>query len=88
MNASYYRNPDILSTEMDGEFVMMNVGSNEYHSIRGSGVRIWELAENPITESQIVEAICAEFDVAEDVCKADVRGFLEEMLGAGLILRG
>ena len=88
MSGLYHRNPNILATDMDGEYVMMNVDSNEYHSIKGSGVRIWELAESPITEKQIVEAICAEFDVTEDVCKADVRGFLDEMLGAGLILSG
>ena len=86
MNVLYRRNPDILATEMDGDFVMMNVDTGEYHSIRGSGVRIWELAEAPVTERQIVEALCAEFDVPEDVCHSDVRKFLDELLGAGLIL--
>jgi hypothetical protein len=73
---------------MDGDFVMLNVNTGEYHSISGSGVRIWELSEKPVTEGQIVQAICAEFDVAEEVCQADVRGFLDELLEAGLILSG
>lgn len=86
MNTLYRQNPDILATEMDGEFVMMNADTDEYHSIRGSGARIWELTKNPITEKQIVETICAECDVTEDVCAVDVRRFLTELLGAGLIL--
>jgi hypothetical protein len=88
MNILYRRNQDILVTEMDGDFVMMNVETGEYHSIRGSGVRIWELAETPVTEAQIVQAICAECDVAEDVCTVDVRQFLGDLLGAGLLLKG
>lgn len=86
MNIQYRRNQDILVTEMDGDFVMMNVDTGEYHSIRGSGVRIWELAESPVTERQIVETICAECDISEDVCTADIRRFLAELLGAGLLL--
>jgi len=54
MSVLYCRNQDILVTEMDGDFVMMNVETGDYHSIRGSGVRIWELAETPVTEGQIV----------------------------------
>jgi len=88
MSVLYCRNQDILVTEMDGDFVMMNVETGDYHSIRGSGVRIWELAETPVTEGQIVATICAECDVPEDVCTADVRQFLDDLLGAGLLLKG
>ena len=88
MSGSYYRNPEILTSEMDGDFVMMNSGTGEYHSIRGSGAVVWELVGTPVTEAQLVTAICAQYDVDEDVCRADVRRFLDELLAAGLVLSG
>ena len=88
MNNSYCRNPNIVAAEMDGDFVMMNVESGEYYSIRGSGARIWDLAERPVTESEIVETLCDECEVDESTCRADVRKFLDESLEAGLIMMG
>ena len=86
MSILYRQNPDMVATEMDGDFVMMNIGTGEYYSIRGSGARIWELASTPIAEAELVKAICDEFNVEEAVCTADVRSFLAELLEAGLIL--
>jgi len=87
MSILYRQNPDMVATEMDGDIVMMNTGTGEYYSIRGSGARIWELASAPITELDLVNRICDEFDVAEAVCAADVRVFLAELLEARLILK-
>lgn len=87
MSALYRRNPDMVATEMDGDFVMMNIGTGEYYNIRGSGARIWELAGAPISELDIVKTLCDEFEVDEAVCTTDVRAFLAEMLETGLILK-
>ena len=86
MSILYRQNPDMVATAMDGDVVMMNIGTGEYFSIRGSGARIWELARSPISELDLVKAICDEFNVEEAVCKTDVRKFLTELLDAGLIL--
>jgi hypothetical protein len=86
MSILYRQNPDMVATEMDGDFVMMNTGTGEYYSIRGSGARMWELASVPISESELVKAICDECNVEEAVCTIDVRKFLTELLEAGLIL--
>jgi hypothetical protein len=87
MSILYRQNPDMVATEMDGDFVMMNIATGEYYNIRGSGARIWELSSAPIAELDLVKAICDEFDVEEAVCTTDVRRFVAEMLEAGLILK-
>lgn len=86
MSILYRQNPDMVATEMDGDFVMMNIGTGEYYSIRGAGARIWELASTPIAEAELVKTLCDEFAVEETVCTADVRRFVAELLEAGLIL--
>ena len=86
MTILYRQNPDMVATEMDGDFVMMNIGSGEYFSIRGVGARIWELASTPLAELDLVKTLCDEFDVDETACTSDVRRFLAELLEAGLIL--
>lgn len=86
MSILYRQNPDMVATEMDGDFVMMNIATGEYYSIRGSGARIWELASTPVSEAELVKTICDEFNVEEAVCITDVRRFLAELLESGLIL--
>lgn len=86
MSKLYRQNPDMVTTEMDGDVVMMHIGTGEYYSIQGTGARIWELASAPIAEVDLVKTICEEYDVGEAACTTDVRGFLTELIEAGLIL--
>ena len=88
MEEYYRRNPEIIATEMDDDLVMMDVESGHYFNIRGSGARIWELTKAPVTETAIVRTLCAECDVDEATCRADVQKFLTELREAGLILVG
>jgi hypothetical protein len=42
--------------------------------------RIVELADGNRTVSQIVDALCEEFEVARDVCAADTERFVRELV--------
>jgi hypothetical protein len=44
------------------------------------GERIVELADGTRTVAQIVDALCAEFEVARDVCTADTERFVGVLL--------
>ena len=79
------RNPDLLAVEMDGDLVMMSIERGEYFGVGGIGTRIWELLEQPRTFDGLVEAICAEYDVAETTCRADAAGFLDQLAANAMI---
>ncbi|MGB0720798.1 MAG: lasso peptide biosynthesis PqqD family chaperone [Gammaproteobacteria bacterium] len=82
---SYARNPDLISTDMDGETVMMSIESGNYFGLGGVGSRVWEALEEPVTLPQAVELVCAEFDVDKTTCERDLRQFFTQLREHDLI---
>lgn len=74
------RKGDWLSATVDGELVMMNAETGNYITISRVGGRIWEMIEQSMTVDQICSRLVDEFDVAPEVCRADVQRFLDEMV--------
>ncbi len=81
------RNPRLIAADMDGDLVMMSIESGEYFGLGGVGTRVWELIATPHTLTQLTQAICAEYEVDEATCEADVRRFLADLLANGLAVR-
>lgn len=79
LEAMFQRDPQLVSTIMDGDTVMMDVERGEYYGLGGVGSRIWELLENPVSVQQLIQTLCAEFEVDEDSCRADLGGFLSAL---------
>ena len=79
------RNPEMVAAEMDGDLVMMSIERGEYFGIGGVGTRAWELLEQPTTVAQLCVVVCQEFDVDEARCRADMLGFVNELLTLGLV---
>ncbi len=79
------RDSDLISTDMDGDTVMMSIERGEYFGIGGVGPRVWALLESPTCVDAIVQVICREFDVDEATCQADMLQFASKLLEHGLI---
>lgn len=79
------RNPGMIATDMDGDTVMMSIERGDYYGIGGVGSRVWELLTQPVTVAQLVQTICAEFDVDEPTCQADMDKFVQALLQKGLV---
>ena len=79
------RDPDMIAAEMDGDLVMMSIERGEYFGIGGVGTLAWELLEQPTTVDHLVAAVCEEFEVDADTCRADLLAFAEELMAMGLV---
>jgi len=82
------RVPGLIATDMDGETVMMSIERGEYFGLGGVGSRVWELMAQPTSLAEIVRVICAEFEVDEAVCQADMQTFVDELIENGLVTAG
>ena len=82
---TYCRLEEFVSTDMDGETVLMSIEHGSYFGIGGIGSLIWERLATEQTEDALVTAICAEYDVDEQECRTDVAAFLAELAGNGLV---
>jgi hypothetical protein len=77
--------PTHISTDLDGEIVMLELERGEYFSVSGVGAYLWRLLERPRSLEDLVAAVTQEYDVDEGVCLPDVFAFVEDLLSGGLL---
>lgn len=76
---------DLMAADMDGEKVMMCIGSGKYYGLDAIGSRIWELICVPTSVAQLVTTLAEEYDVAKSVCCSDTKEFIEYLHKEGLV---
>ncbi|MEM0943192.1 MAG: PqqD family peptide modification chaperone [Pseudomonadota bacterium] len=81
----FIRGTTHVETSLGDKVVMMSLEQGKYFALEGTGRRIWDLLCQPQTEDDLVSALAAEYDVAPETCRADLRPFLTHMLKSGLI---
>ena len=76
---------DLISSDLDGEIVMMSVDKGEYYGLDAIGSRIWALLKEPRKVSELCAILTEEFDVEREQCERDVLTFLNEMATDSLV---
>lgn len=81
----YHRIADIVSTDMDGERVMMSLEQGAYFGLGGVGGTIWDFLAEPRARAEIEAHVMAEYAVDAKTCRADVAAFLADLERNGLV---
>ncbi|MDX1530169.1 MAG: PqqD family protein [Rhodothermales bacterium] len=76
----------LSAAQLGDEAIVLNVHTGQYYSLNELGARILDIAETPTAPDDIVRALLCEYDVEEDVLRADVLAFLEDLQRNGLIV--
>jgi Coenzyme PQQ synthesis protein D (PqqD) len=79
------RSGDWLTARVGDELVMMSAQLGIYLGLSEVGARVWELLDTDADLDRICEALEREFEVAPDVCRAEVETFVDQMAGQGLV---
>ena len=79
------RAPEMLSTDLDEETVLMSIDAGAYYGLEGPAQCIWNNLATPLTFSALVDRLVKEYRVEPDICTADVEKFLAEMEREGLL---
>lgn len=64
----------------------LHLFEDEDGTVSPVGERIVELADGTRTNAQIAEAICREFDVAPERCRADTASFIHVLIERNLLV--
>lgn len=76
---------DQVSSDLDGETIVLNLASGQYFGLEGVGGDVWELLQKPTT----IQAVCTEiqqrYEVEPHTCEADVTTLVTELLREGLV---
>ncbi|MEI6285894.1 MAG: lasso peptide biosynthesis PqqD family chaperone [Bacillota bacterium] len=78
-------NKKVVTADMDGETVMLNVATGKYHSLGKTGSIIWELLQRQITVEQLIGELQNKYQVARQQCEAETLAFLDAMNKEGIL---
>jgi hypothetical protein len=86
----FVRNADLVSRDVAGETVVVPIcrGVGDLDSIftfNTVGTYVWNLLAEGRTEAELTDSVSKRFQVSEYVAHSDLRNFLTDLLGVGLV---
>jgi len=77
--------PDVLAAHLEGEAVLLHLGTKQYYRLNETGAAIWKALERGLDEPAIVAELTREFDVAAETAAEEVRRTVAELGERGLL---
>lgn len=81
------RDPCNLSTELDGETVLMNIESGKYFTLDRVGSEIWNLLSEPRPLADLLATLVDRFDGDPEVIRSETLSFVESLAEKGIVRR-
>lgn len=78
------RSDEVLSQEVGGETVLLDLASEQYFGLDPIGTRIWELLADAPPLEQVHATLCAEFEAEPERIRADLLALMQQLRDAGL----
>jgi len=76
---------EVLSQEVNGETVLLDLEGESYFGLNEVGTRIWQLLQAAPTVAETLNTLCDEYDVSREQLESDVGDLLAKLADAGLI---
>lgn len=77
--------PDVMLRQVGEEMVLLNLKSEQYLGLDDISSRTWQALTGGQTIQAAYEAMLAEYDVESDRLRKDLKDFIQELAGFGLI---
>jgi hypothetical protein len=68
-----------LSADLNGEIVILHLESGIYFGLDNVGAGIWNLIQEPISVSDVRDAMLEEYNAEPDQCERDVLALLGDL---------
>ena len=76
---------EVLSQEVNGETVLLDLEGETYFGLNDVGTRIWQLLQAEQTVDEMLSALSEEYDVGREQLETDVDELLGKLTEAGLV---
>jgi hypothetical protein len=77
--------PRVISETIQGETIIIHLGTGVYYSLRGSGAEIWDMLAGGADEQQVVAELESRYDAASAELAAAVSSLVEQLRAEDLI---
>lgn len=75
-----------ISTDLEGETVILDTNKGVYYGLDAVGTFIWGLIQRPVPLSEVRDAVLGEYDVDAATCERDLVALVRK-LSAGALVR-
>lgn len=77
----------VLSVPVDGENILLEMGSEKYFGVRGAMRHLLEGLRDGLSLEAMVADTCARYRVAPEVARQDLEAMLPKLMAAGIVER-
>ncbi|NET56515.1 MAG: PqqD family protein [Symploca sp. SIO2E6] len=74
-----------VSSELNGEAVILDMKSGTYYGLNSIGASIWNLLQQPKSVAEIRDALLTEYEVEPQRCDRELLALLQDLGAKGLI---
>jgi hypothetical protein len=85
MTTRYRPAHDVVYRTVDGEAVILSIGSGLYFGLTPVGTVIWELIEQGKALGEILATLAAEYDAREEEIERDLHELTSQLVARGLV---
>ncbi len=78
---------EVLSQEVNGETVLLDLEGESYFGLNEVGTRIWQLISAEQTVVEVLDSLSDEYDASREQLENDVGELLAKLADAGLVKR-
>ena len=82
----YRRHETLRLTALEGEGVVLHMGTRTYFTVTETGLTILEALVVPKTLPELVAVITSEYDVDDEHAETTVKAFLDRCIASTLII--
>lgn len=80
------RRNDLMTADMNGSAVTMDIESGKYYNMGETGGDIWNKLETEKSVGELAAELVAEYGITEKQCLTDILPFLEKLVDKGLLI--
>lgn len=85
MNQTVQVLPDVLSQEVSGETVLLDLNNENYFGLNEVGTRLWQLLQEQNNLEIIYDIMLDEYEVDTKVLRKDFDDIIRQLIDTGLI---
>lgn len=85
MDTMVAQTENLLTSELDGETVLMSLESAAYFGLDSTARHIWNLIAKPTRVAEVCKELITDYEVERPECEQNVVAFLSELNTEGLI---
>jgi hypothetical protein len=77
--------PDVLAARLATDTVLLDMKTKSYFQLNATASRVWQALERGLSEEQVVDELCADFDAPRETVEAEVRELFSALVARGLV---